>query len=98
MNEADDILVSSVSIWEVAIKSRLGKMSADPEELFEQIAANDFAELPVFSKHTLVVARLPLLHSDPFDRLLIAQAMSEPLHLLTADPQLGQYSQLVIEA
>jgi PIN domain nuclease of toxin-antitoxin system len=97
MSEADEVFVSSVSIWEIAIKARLGKIDADPQELFQQIQLNGFQELPVWSKHALVVASLPLHHTDPFDRLLIAQALSEPLHLLTADPQLKQYSDLVIQ-
>jgi PIN domain nuclease of toxin-antitoxin system len=94
---ADEIYVSSASIWEIAIKVRLGKMNADPAELFEQIAANNFHELPVLSRHALLVAKLPLHHTDPFDRLLIAQAIIEPMHLLTADPKLRQYSELVIQ-
>ncbi|MGD0520587.1 MAG: type II toxin-antitoxin system VapC family toxin [Terracidiphilus sp.] len=97
MNGAEEIFVSSASIWEVAIKVRLGKMNADPQELFDQIKANGFQELPVWSRHALLVADLPLHHTDPFDRLLLAQAISEPLHLLTADPQLKQYSELVIQ-
>ena len=97
MRGAERVFVSSASIWEVAIKARLGKIDADPQELFDQIVANGFHELPVWSKHALVVAGLPLHHADPFDRLLIAQAMTEPLHLLTVDPQLKQYSELVIQ-
>jgi PIN domain nuclease of toxin-antitoxin system len=97
MNRAEEIFVSSVSIWEVAIKSRLGKINANPKELFEQIEANGFRELPVWSRHALLVAKLPMHHTDPFDRLLIAQAMSEPLHLLTTDEKLRQYSELVIQ-
>lgn len=97
LNGAEEIFVSSASLWEVAIKVRLGKMNADPKELFDQIEANGFHELPVWSKHALLVADLPLHHTDPFDRLLIAQAISEPMHLLTADSQLKQYSELVIQ-
>jgi PIN domain nuclease of toxin-antitoxin system len=97
MTEAEEVFVSSVSIWEIAIKARLGKIDADPQELFDQIAANGFQELPVWSRHAILVAGLPLYHTDPFDRLLIAQAMSEPLHLLTTDAQLKQYSELVIQ-
>jgi PIN domain nuclease of toxin-antitoxin system len=96
MNQAEEVFVSSASLWEIAIKVRLGKINADPEELFQQIEANGFQELPVWSKHALLVAKLPMHHSDPFDRLLIAQAISEPLHLLTADAQLKPYSELVI--
>jgi PIN domain nuclease of toxin-antitoxin system len=97
MTEADEVLVSSASIWEVAIKARLGKINADPQELYEQIQLNGFQELPVWSTHALAMVTLPLHHSDPFDRLLIAQAITEPLHFLTADPQLKQYSELVIQ-
>jgi len=78
MNNAERVYVSSASIWEVAIKVRLGKINADPQQLFDQITANGFHELPVWSKHALLVASLPMHHTDPFDRLLIAQAMSEP--------------------
>ncbi len=98
MRGAEKVFVSSASIWEIAIKVRLGKMNADPYELFEQIEANGFQELPVWSKHALLVAEMPMHHGDPFDRLLVAQAISEPLHLLTADAQLKQYSELVILA
>jgi PIN domain nuclease of toxin-antitoxin system len=94
---AEKVFVSSASIWEVAIKARLGKIDADPQELFHQIEVNGFHELPVWSRHALLVATLPLHHTDPFDRLLITQAISEPMHFITADPQLKQYSELVIQ-
>jgi PIN domain nuclease of toxin-antitoxin system len=97
VKEASEVFVSSATVWEIAIKARLGKINADPHELFRQIEVNDFQELPVLSRHALLVAGLPLLHADPFDRLLIAQAISEPLHLVTVDTQLAQYSELVIE-
>ena len=97
MIQADAVFISSASIWEIAIKSRLGKINADPHKIVELIAAAGFRELPVFSRHSLLVADLSLHHSDPFDRLLIAQAISEPLHLLTVDPQLKQYTDLVIQ-
>lgn len=97
MRGAERTFVSSASIWEISIKVRLGKISADPQELFEQIEANGFRELPVWSKHALLAAKLPMHHADFFDRLLIAQAISEPLHLLTADAQLLPYSELVIQ-
>jgi PIN domain nuclease of toxin-antitoxin system len=93
---ADEVFVSSASIWEVAIKVRLGKMDANPQQLFDQIKVNDFQELPVYSRHAILVATLPLHHTDPFDRILIAQALSEPLHLVTVDAQLQPYSELVL--
>ena len=93
---AEEIFVSSVSIWEISIKVRLGKIKADPQELMDYLELSGFQELPVCSRHAILVADLPLYHADPFDRLLIAQAISEPLHLLTVDAQLKQYSELVI--
>lgn len=97
MQAAAGVFVSAASIWEVAIKVRLGKMKANPQELFQQIEINGFKELPVRSRHALLVSDLPLHHTDPFDRLLIAQAISESLRLLTVDPQLSRYSDLVIQ-
>jgi PIN domain nuclease of toxin-antitoxin system len=92
---ADAVYVSSASLWEAAIKYQLGKLSVAPERLAEAVAASGFLELPIRLQHAVAVARLPALHRDPFDRLLIAQAISEPLHLLTADAQLEPYSALV---
>jgi PIN domain nuclease of toxin-antitoxin system len=97
IDQAEEIFVSAASIWEISIKVRLGKIKADPTELLGSIEPSGFQELPVFSRHALVVASLPLYHTDPFDRLLVAQAVSEPLHLVTVDAQLKQYSELVIE-
>jgi len=93
---ADAIFVSSASIWEMAIKVRLGKMTGDPRELAEHIEAAGFQELPVYARHAHLVSALPMHHGDPFDRLLIVQASSEPLHLLTANTQLQPYSDLVV--
>lgn len=92
---ATEIYVSSASIWEAAIKAKLGKLDVDVEALVSSIAESGFLELPVTAKHAAAVARLPDLHSDPFDRLLIAQAISEPLRFLTADDALSRYSDLV---
>ena len=97
LDEADAVFVSAVSLWEIAIKVRVGKLKADIPELLGSLEAANLLELPVLARHTPIVSVLPLYHADPFDRMLIAQAMSEPLHLLTADPQLKQYSELVIE-
>ena len=96
IKDAEDVLFSSASLWEIAIKVRLGKIKADLAQILHWTEKNDFIELPVFAKHALIVATLPLHHSDPFDRLLISQAMSVPLHLLTVDAQLKPYSELVI--
>jgi PIN domain nuclease of toxin-antitoxin system len=97
LDGADAVYVSAASVWEIAIKVKLGKLRADPERLVQRIQSAGMRELPVYSRHTALVADLPLHHTDPFDRLLVAQAMSEPLHLLTSDSRMKQYSDLVIE-
>ena len=93
---ADQVFVSAASIWEVAIKARLGKVEADPDELVAAIETSGFMELPLRAAHAAGVARLALHHSDPFDRLLVAQAIAEPLKLLTADAVLAKYSDIVV--
>ena len=97
MIDAEAVFVSSASIWEIAIKVRIGKMQANPRRVVQFMEAAGIQELPVYSKHTVLVVDLPLLHTDPFDRLLVAQAISEHMHLLTVDAQLKPYSELVIQ-
>jgi len=92
---ADVVFVSAASIWEAAIKIKQGRLEADIDELYEGIASSGFVELPISAKHSAIAANLPEHHRDPFDRMLIAQAMAEPLKLLTADGLLRQYSELV---
>jgi PIN domain nuclease of toxin-antitoxin system len=92
---ADDVYVSSASLLEATIKYQLGKLSVEPERLAAAVSASGFLELPITIRHAVAVSRLPALHRDPFDRLLLAQTISEPLHLLTADSQLLPYSSLV---
>ena len=96
IESADQVYVSAASIWEVAIKARLGKIEVDPDELVTAIEASGFIELPVRAAHAAGVAKLALHHSDPFDRLLVAQALAEPLKLLTADAVLAKYSDIVL--
>lgn len=96
MRKSEGVFVSAASIWEIAIKMRIGKLKADPLRMTGLMAEAGFNELPVFARHTVLVADMPLHHADPFDRLLIAQAIEEPMHLLTTDTQLKQYSALVI--
>ena len=95
MEEAEQIYVSAASIWEIAIKARLGKIEASAVDLVEAIEESGFLELPVRALHAVRVAELPLHHTDPFDRLLVSQAMAEPLRLLTVDSVLRQYGDLV---
>ena len=80
----------------MAIKSRLGKIEADPEELLAAINTSGFIELPVSGVHAACVAKLPLHHSDPFDRILVAQSLIEPLRLMTADAALAPYGATVL--
>lgn len=97
IEEADNAYVSAASIWEIAVKSALGKIDADAEEMARAIKESGFVELSVSTAHAAQVAKLPLLnnHKDPFDRLLVAQSMAEPLVLLTADPKVLAYGGLI---
>lgn len=92
---ATEVYVSSASIWEACIKIKLGKLDASIVKLANAIADSGFLELPVTVKHTVGVYELPALHQDPFDRVLIAQAICEPLQFLTVDKILEPYSDLV---
>ena len=93
---ADRVFVSAASIWEAAIKTALGKLTVALDDLVAGIAASGFSELPITALHAARVAALPDHHRDPFDRMLIAQALHEPLHLLTADAALRRYSELIV--
>ena len=92
---ADTVYVSAASLWEATIKYHLGKLHVEPDRLVGAVTASGFSELPISLQHAVAISRLPALHRDPFDRLLIAQALIEPLLLLTADAQLEAYSTLV---
>jgi PIN domain nuclease of toxin-antitoxin system len=93
--EEAEVFVSAASIWEVSIKTALGKLAADPTELLAELEPAGFRLLPVTGEHAAAVALLPPLHSDPFDRMLVAQAKTEPLILLTNDSVLGGYGDFV---
>lgn len=90
-----EVFISVASLWEIAIKSGLGRLETNVSDIRKAIEDSGFVELPVMGHHTEQLARLALLHRDPFDRLLVAQAISEPMHLLTADKILLDYSELV---
>lgn len=98
IENAKAVFVSAASIWEVSIKVRLGKLKTDPASLMEEMQWNGFMELPVTALHAKEVADLLWHHGDPFDRLLVAQAIAEQLRLLTADLHLTDYSDLVVVA
>ena len=85
---------SAASLWEVAIKHGLGRsdFKVDPRLLRRGLIDNGYDELPVTSAHAVVVDSLPPIHKDPFDRILVAQAIVEGIVLLTADAVVAQYS------
>lgn len=91
------VYFSAASIWEIAIKMAPGKtdFQYSPEDIAQAAKDTGFAELSVSAAHGAKVAHLPMHHRDPFDRLLIAQAMLMPAQLLTADAALVPYSELV---
>ncbi|MGH8717970.1 MAG: type II toxin-antitoxin system VapC family toxin [Burkholderiales bacterium] len=97
IGNATQVYVSAASIWEAAIKIGVGKLSAKVDDLLAGIPGSGFSPLFVRMEHAALVAKLPLHHRDPFDRLLVAQAISETLRLLTADKALTQYSDLVVQ-
>jgi PIN domain nuclease of toxin-antitoxin system len=84
---------SAASIWEIAIKRGLGRADflINPDELRLELLANGYVELSVTGVHGAAVAGLPMLHRDPFDRILVAQAMIEGVTLLTVDPVVAGY-------
>ena len=92
-----EVLFSAASIWEIAVKAGLGRsdLAFDPAEIARAALDTGFTELAVRSNAAALVARLPLLHRDPFDRVLVAQAIIEPATLYTTDQQLLPYSDLV---
>jgi PIN domain nuclease of toxin-antitoxin system len=92
-DEGNEVFFSVASIWEVSIKSALNRpgFHADPSILRRGLLRIGFIELPIASDHVIAVSKLPLLHRDPFDRLMVAQAETEGLTLMTTDKKLAQY-------
>lgn len=91
--ENDPVLFSSASLWEVSIKSGLGRKGFDVDvaRLRRGLLENGYAELPITGRHAVLVGQLPPHHTDPFDRMLIAQAVAEDVTLLTSDKALSVY-------
>ena len=90
-----DVYVSAASIWEISIKSALGTLTADPREVLAALGPAGFIELPINGEHAARVLDLPPIHRDPFDRLLVAQALAEPMRLVTNDAVLAGYGDIV---
>jgi PIN domain nuclease of toxin-antitoxin system len=93
--ESSEVYASAASIWEISIKSTLGKLEADPNEVLAGVEPAGFNHLTIVGGHAAKVAELPPIHKDPFDRLLVAQARFEPMILLTDDEALRGYGDLV---
>lgn len=92
-NRENRLYFSAVSIWEITIKRGLGRADfrVDPALLRRGLVENGYEELPVTSTHAIEIGRLPVMHKDPFDRMLVAQAGSEGLLLLTSDALVARY-------
>jgi PIN domain nuclease of toxin-antitoxin system len=87
---ANLIMVSAASAWEISIKKALGKL-ATPDDLEQQVDEGGFSALPVSVAHAIAAGRLPRHHDDPFDRMLIAQALAEGLTIVTHDKRFADY-------
>jgi len=96
---ANDVYFSAASAWEIAIKAGLGRIRL-PDEAWtftpDQLERNAFQALPVHVAHAVAVITLPDVHRDPFDRMLVAQAISEGLTIVSADPELARYAVPVV--
>ncbi len=93
LDPINEVYYSAASLWEIAIKQGLRRKDfrIDLEALMAALTASGFIELPITATHAIGVAQLPPIHKDPFDRLLVAQSMAEPMTLLTNDAALGDY-------
>ena len=93
-NPDNELLFSAASLWEVAIKRRLGRedFKVDARLLRRGLLDNGYSDLPIISDHVVATESLPLLHRDPFDRILVAQATVEGVTLLTMDSLVSQYA------
>jgi PIN domain nuclease of toxin-antitoxin system len=93
----NSLFFSTASIWEIVIKQSFDRndFKVDPYRLRKMLVMNDYSELPVTSEHALRVDTLPSFHSDPFDRILIAQARTEGMLLLTVDSAIIEYGEAI---
>jgi len=93
LDAANEVFYSAASIWEIAIKTALRRtdFKADPAALVRALAQSGFSELPVTAAHAVRVAGMQAIHRDPFDRLLVAQSLAEPMTLVTNDAALVRY-------
>ena len=87
---ASEVVVSAATVWEIAIKKAVGRLEA-PDDVLEVMNANDFGTLPITAAHAIAAGALPPHHSDPFDRMLIAQARADQLELVSVDRRFTRY-------
>jgi PIN domain nuclease of toxin-antitoxin system len=86
----NEVMVSAAAVWEIAIKKAVGRLEA-PDDLLDVLATNDLQTLQITASHALLAGSLPSHHSDPFDRMMIAQALAENLTLISVDERFAQY-------
>jgi PIN domain nuclease of toxin-antitoxin system len=88
-----ELFFSAASLWEIAIKNGLGRddFRVDVRLLRRGLLDNNYSELPITSEHAVAITNLPVIHKDPFDRMLVAQAMVEGISLVTSDALVAQY-------
>jgi PIN domain nuclease of toxin-antitoxin system len=94
-DQANLVMVSAVSAWEISIKKALGKLTA-PDDLEQQMDEGGFAPLPITIRHGTAAGELPRHHDDPFDRMLIAQAVAEGLTVVTHDKRFADYDVAIL--
>jgi PIN domain nuclease of toxin-antitoxin system len=101
-DQSNDVFVSAVSVWEIAIKFALRKRRGAPPfggaEALRHFRKAGYGLLSITPDHVANVETLPFLHADPFDRLLVAQALQEPMRLVTADAMMASYSDTILRA
>ena len=90
-NPTNDVHVSTASVWEAAIKASLGRLEIELDDLEEAIVRNGFRPLPIGFRHAVTAGRLPSVHRDPFDRMLVAQAGVEELRIVSHDRVFERY-------
>jgi len=95
-SEESEIFISTVSLWEIAIKIRIGKLNVNLDELRSFAKKHAFLELSIDGNNIKAYLDLPNIHKDPFDHMLLAQAITCPMRFITSDAQLADYSSLVM--
>jgi PIN domain nuclease of toxin-antitoxin system len=96
IEDANEVYISAATFWELAIRISLGKLEADLDEIRDSCRESGLIELPVAVEHAMAIRELDSYHRDPFDRILVATAITEPMRLLTADSMVAKYTSLAI--